>query len=214
VPGDTIDRLADLFLAGSESVVDAAGPISFLLSRDERFEDRLFELVCLGWLLGALRGWCSMGSVHPENLRKRGAIFVGERGGLTARLYYQAGHVGQAARYKWRHSNKPLRAIPDFSLELQGGGGQVDILLDAKNRVVSSDSEVIYKLLGYRENIGAEPYRAVGIAPAFDNTPGVRVARYDDRIAAIVRLPLGTGQKLLNRALPMWLRGLEDAPAS
>src|SRR5512139_3824702 len=71
--GDTIDRLADLFLAGSESVVDSAGPISFLLSRDERFEDRLFELVCLGWLLDALRRWCSMGSVHPENLRGRGA---------------------------------------------------------------------------------------------------------------------------------------------
>lgn len=203
-PGSAIDRLSNLMLDGSQAVTEAAGPIAFLVSRDRRFEDRLFELVCLGWLIGALKAWDPAGKVHPETLRASGPIFSGEKNGLRINLHYQAGYVGKTARYRWRRSGKQLRAVPDFSLQVEAAGVTHAILLDAKNRVLSSNSEIVYKLLGYRENLGFSPYFALGIAPAHNGRRSFDGVQHADRDAAILRLPLATGGDLLKRAFALW----------
>ena len=203
--GSPMDRLSDLMLDGSEAVTEAAGPIAFLVSRDRRFEDRLFELICLGWLLGALKAWDPAGKVYPESLRASGPIFSGEKNGLRTNLHYQASYVGKSARYSWRKSGKQLRAIPDFSLELETTGAKLTLLLDAKNRVLSSNSEIVYKLLGYQENLGLDPYFALGIAPAHSGRQSFDGVRHSHREAAVLRLPLATGSELLKRALALWM---------
>lgn len=196
-------------LDGSKAVTEAAGPISFLVSQDVRFEDRLFELICLGWLIGALKNWDPTGTIHPRNLRASGAIFTGGKQDFRVRLFYQAGHISQAARYHRRKSKKPLRAIPDFVLEITWPGRSISLLLDAKNRVLSSNSEIIYKMLGYRENLGLSPYFGLGIAPAPDQRRYFDGVRYSKRLAAVIRLPLDGGAQFIKRALPLWLTRLE-----
>lgn len=217
-PGGPIDKLSDLMLDASEAVSEAAGLISFLVSQDRRFEDRLYELICLGWLLGALRQWAPDGAVYPRNLRKNGPLFTGSSAGTRISLHYQASHVGQSARYRWRGSGKQLRAIPDFAIEIENASGSHTVLLDAKNRAVSTNSEIIYKLLGYRENLGLEPYLAVGIAPAGGKRHALDGVEHYDRHAAVLRLPLAKGAAFLRRALPVWLSrfggGLSSSPAA
>jgi hypothetical protein len=138
-------------------------------------------------------------------LRRSGPIFTGEKNGLRISLHYQAGYVGKSARYHWRKSGKQLRAIPDFTLELETSEGSLTVLLDAKNRVLNSNSEIVYKLLGYRENLGLSPYFALGIAPAHSGNRSLDGVQHADRRAAILRLPFATGANVLKRAFPMWL---------
>lgn len=213
-PGSAVDRLSDLMLDSSEAVTEAAGPIAFLVSRDRRFEDRLFELVCLGWLLGALRAWDPGGKVYPESLRASGPIFSGEKNGIRTSLHYQAGYVGKSARYCWRRSGKQLRAIPDFSLELETAGAKLTLLLDAKNRVLTSNSEIVYKLLGYQENLGLTPYFALGIAPAHSGRRSFDGVRHTNREAAVLRLPLATGSEVMKRAFARWIVRFDAAMSS
>jgi hypothetical protein len=203
-----IDRLADLMLSGPEAVSEAAGPIAFLLSRDQRFEDRLFELICLGWLIGALRSWDPSGILRPQNLQKQGPIFTGSKNGSSVKLYYQAGYFSAVSRYVWQKTGKKLRAIPDFSIELETSKFRRSIVLDAKNRSANSNSEIIYKLLGYRENLGIVPYFALGIAPVYGDTASLDSVSFGDRHAGVIRVPLGTGGPIFKRAVPLWLNRL------
>ncbi|WP_411340278.1 hypothetical protein V6U71_21320 [Sphingopyxis sp. J-6] len=205
-PGGPLDRLARLVLDGANSVSDAAGLIAFLVSQDRRFEDRMFELVSLGWLLGALSSWDPSGRIFPHNLRSSGPIFIGSRGGLKASLHYQAGYLSASARYSWRRSGRNLRAIPDFSLELQEGDHTTVVILDAKNRSESSNSEIAYKMLGYRENLGSRRFLAVAIAPTFGTKRSLDGVHFGERSSLIMRLPLETGRAELRRFA---LRSLE-----
>lgn len=203
--GGPIDRLSDLVLSGAEAVTDSAGLIAFLVSQDRRFEDRLYELICLGWMLRALKDWDPSGMVRPKNLRSSGAIFTGKRNDVKVELHYQAGYMSESARYRWKNG-KQLRAIPDFSLEIQSPFGRSTIILDAKNRGVSSDSEVVYKLIGYQENLGLTPYFALGIAPSDDQRVSSRGVMYRDRKISVLRVPLKRGADIVTRALRLWLR--------
>lgn len=208
--GAPLDRLTDAMLDGSKAVTEAAGPIFYLVSKDPRFEDRLFELICLGWLLGALKAWDPSGTIYPKYLRASGAIFTGGKQNLQVKLFYQAGHISQSARYFRRGTSKPLRAIPDFLLSLNRGGRSMSVLLDAKNRVLSSNSEILYKMLGYRENLGMSPYFGLGIAPAYDGNRNLDSVRYSQRLAAVLQLPLNGGADFVKRVLPLWLARFEQ----
>jgi hypothetical protein len=185
------------------SVTVDAGPIAFLLSDDERYADRVFELVCIGWLLSGLKRMDPAGSVNPEALRSSGeAIFSGTCEDVRVDLHYQAGYLSKNARYTWRNSGNPLRAIPDYSIELKGPGWSRCILLDAKNRVYSSHSEIIYKMLGYRENLAISPYLAIGLAPNYGARAGISAVDYDKRTAMVARIPLCGGKRLFQKLLP------------
>lgn len=203
--GGAIDRLCDLVLNKSAAVSASAGLIAFLVSQDRRFEDRLYELICLGWMLGALKDWDPAGSVRPQNIRKKGPIFVGQSDRVKIEFHYQAGYMTETARYCWQNG-KQLRAIPDFSIEIESPNGRASIILDAKNRAVSSDSEIVYKLIGYQENLGIRPYIAVGIAPTDHHRASSRRVTYQDRNITVLRLPLGRGAKLVKRGLRLWVK--------
>ena len=47
----------------------ASTPISMLVSRSPEFEDRVFELLCLAWMIAAIRSSCSHVVVKPSSLR-------------------------------------------------------------------------------------------------------------------------------------------------
>ncbi len=207
-PGSPIDRLADAMLDGSKAVNEAAGPIAFLVSKDPRFEDRLFELVCLGWLLGALKIWDPDGSIHTKNLRASGPIFSGSSSQFSIKLFYQAGYISKSARYFRPKNGKSLRAIPDFILECSDTKQTLSVLLDAKNRTLNSNSEILYKMLGYRENLGLSPYFGLGIAPEYSGNRSYDAIRYEDRFAGVLRLPLDGGGEIMKRALPLWIARL------
>lgn len=201
--GGTFDRLAGLVLGAPNGILPDSGPIAFLISEDERYADRLFELVCIGWLLSGLRKMDPGGRVDPEGICNASSpIFEGVRNGVRVRLHYQAGYFSKIARYEWRSTGKKLRAIPDYSLELYGGGWSRVILLDAKNRVFSSSSEIIYKLLGYQENLGISPFTAIGIAPEYGAFTALSGVEYLDRTVMVARIPLRKGKGIFERRLP------------
>ncbi len=197
------EQLADLVLGSPNSVLPDAGPIAFLVSEDDRFEDRVFELVCLGWLLAGLKKLDPAGHIEPRSLKSvGGAVFSGTRGDVNVRLHYQAGYFSKSARYHWQHRSAQLRAIPDYSLELEGPTWRRSLLLDAKNRRQSGASEVIYKMLGYQENLNIKPYLAVAIAPGFDASIESSSVKYSDKSAYMSRVPLLRGRRIFERMMP------------
>lgn len=201
--GGAFEQLADLVLISPNSVLPDLGPIAFPLSEDERYADRVFELICIGWLLSGLKELDPAGHVNPKALRKSNIpLYEGTRKGVRVRLFYQAGYLSKISRYKWRLSGKNLRAIPDYSLEFDRSGWSRTVLLDAKNRTFTSSSEIIYKLLGYQENLGISPYSAIAIAPAFLGRTLVDGVEYDSRKAIVVCAPLTKGKRLFRRLLP------------
>jgi hypothetical protein len=201
--GGALDQLAELVLNSANSVLPDTGPIAFLLSEDDRYVDRVFELVCIGWLLSGLKSMDPSGQVNPAALKGSNApLFEGTRGKVQIQLFYQAGYFSSDARYKWHYSGKNLRAIPDYSIELKGPGWSRTILLDAKNRTFSGASEIIYKLLGYRENLGIDPYLAIAIAPVYSGSAKIEAVQMDDRTAVVIRAPLENGKRFFRRALP------------
>lgn len=202
--GATFETLADLVLGDAHSVSADPGPIAFMLSEDERYADRIFELICIGWLLTGLKKLDPKGRVDPHALKGSSKpLFSGSWNGVGIRLHYQAGYFSQFARYRWLGSGAGLRAIPDYSLELEGPGWRRSVLLDAKNRVLSSPSEVIYKLLGYQENLGILPYLAIGIAPSYGTRCHLDGVRFGDRSAMIAKVPLSYGRRFFERMAPV-----------
>ncbi|MNS07213.1 hypothetical protein D3C72_386500 [compost metagenome] len=198
--GATFETLADLVLGDAQSVSADPGPIAFMLSEDERYADRIFELVCIGWLLLGLKKLDPKGRIDPHALKGSSKpLFSGSWKGVVIRLHYQAGYFSQSARYGWRRNGAGLRAIPDYSIELEGRGWRRSVLLDAKNRVLSGPSEVIYKLLGYQENLGISPYLAIGIAPSYGARCDLDGVRFGDRSAMIAKVPLSYGRRFFER---------------
>lgn len=204
VRGATFETLADLVLGDAHSVSADPGPIAFMLSEDARYADRIFELICVGWLLIGLKKLDPGGRVDPHALKGSSKpVFSGSWKGVAIRLHYQAGYLSQFARYHWRRSGVGLRAIPDYSLELEGPDWRRTVLLDAKNRVLSSPSEVIYKLLGYQENLGIAPYLAIGLAPSYGMRCELDGVHFGDRSAMIAKVPLSSGQRFFERMAPI-----------
>lgn len=198
--GSTIDRIADLLLSDAKAVEAAAGMISFMVSDDERYEDRLFELICLGWILGALQRTLDSYQVHERHFRTGKPLLTGTVAGVEVKVYYQAQHLPGHYSYRWKRTGKVLRSIPDFVIETTEKGKTKTLLVDAKNRARSSLSEIIYKMLGYKENLQIEPYWGLGIAPTFSSFGVESVARGANKVA-VAFVPLKTGQLVVQRAV-------------
>jgi hypothetical protein len=127
------------------------------LAYSEGFDDRLFEIFCLGCIREALR---AMGFVEriirPLHERHRAPVFEVEHpdSGLHLSLYFQRGEGilwTSVAPKEWGISGTPdIVLSPSSSLHPA-------IVLDAKNRfrgesLEGGASEEIYKMLGYFEN--------------------------------------------------------------
>lgn len=193
LPKATINQIAELALGKSPhaALVQAAGPLGFLASQDERFADKLFELLCLGWFY--LLAKASLEDVRVDT----GAMRTGTRPLISARLdnidfdiYYQR-RFGPSTLWTWEESGKKLEAIPDVILSISTLTSSRIVLIDAKNRSAASESEVAYKLLGYKDNLNFKPYFAIAVFPEFEHSKvSYRGLRKEEDQVLLVRIPL------------------------
>ena len=191
----------------------ASTPISMLVSNSPEFEDRVFELLCLAWMIAALRSLCSHVVVKPSALSgpKKEPVATGYFNGCRLTLFFQQS-AGVLPNPTWvdKRTNRPFRGIPDLVLKTTSDTRDTILLLDAKNRTISSESEVTYKLLGYKENLGAKPYQGVAIFPSLTRSLRLRgfyKASADDRIL-LAHVPLVRGREAVRRLLQQFLRAL------
>ena len=191
----------------------ASTPISMLVSRSPEFEDRVFELLCLPWMIAALRSYCSHVVVKPAALSgpKKEPVVTGYFQGNRLALFFQQS-AGVLPNPTWvdKSTHRAFRAIPDLVLKITDDTTDTILLLDAKNRTLSSESEVTYKLMGYKENLGIVPYQGVGIFPSFSGE--LRLRRFyktaaDDGIL-LAHVPLVRGRETVRRLFREFLRAL------
>lgn len=223
IPAEPLRSLLELAVPqnAAEGFNVGAGALAFLASRDLKFEDRLFELLCLGWLhfgISTHRGTEQI-EVFPDRLKRAdGEPLIRASGkGWTASAYYQSGKPVPTRHWSYqriRPRTRPqasigqsLRAIFDFVLEISDGSQKRAIILDAKNRL-RDQSEVTYKLLGYKENVhnGAGPFYAAAFFPGFDRKLAITELARDDSRVYLIRVPLSSGRRailhLLRKVLP------------
>ena len=180
----------------------AATPLSMLITQDPQFEDRVFELLCVAWMIGVLRSNCRDVVVKPMALRgnKKGPLATGWfRGREVSVFFQQSANVLPVPTWIDKRKGKPIRGTPDIVCRVADGNKKETIILDAKNRTRASESEVSYKLMGYKENLGVTPYRAVGIFPSTSGT--VRLRRYvkEGHEILLVHVPLACGGRTVQR---------------
>jgi hypothetical protein len=204
-PGSFYEKTASLFSERPDNLtafVQAATPISMMLTQSPEFEDRVFELLCVAWVILALRAICLDVQVHPIALRgpRKGPIAVGKLGDREVALFYQqSAGLLPAPTWIYRHSQQALRAIPDLVLRLTEGHSEQFVIVDAKNRTYASESEVAYKLMGYRENLELRPFHAIGLYPGFSGKLRVRrLEKAEDRIC-LIHIPLAEGSVTVRR---------------
>ena len=191
----------------------ASTPISMLVSRSPKFEDRVFELLCLAWMIAAIKSSCSHVVVKPSSLRgpKKEPVATGYFQGNRLTLYFQQS-AGVLPDPTWvdKRTRRPFRAIPDLVLKITDDTTDTILLLDAKNRALSSESEVTYKLMGYKENLGIMPYQGVALFPGFSGELRLRgfyKTAADDRIL-LAHVPLVRGRETVRRLFRQFLRAL------
>lgn len=204
-PGTFYQQVARLFSERADNVCafeKAASSISLLLTQSPEFEDRVFELLCLAWMVSALRSYCSNVVVNPIALRglKREPIATGWFGGKQCSLFYQHS-AGLLPIPTWvdRHTHKPFRALPDIVLKISDAGTESFVILDAKNRTLASESDVAYKLMGYKENLGITNFQAVGMYPSFSNSLRLRRLEKNGQQILLIHVPLSNGRQTIRR---------------
>lgn len=186
----------------------AATPISLLLTQAPEFEDRVFELLCLAWVIRALQASCTSVVVNPIALRgtKKGPIAEGMLGQKKVSLFYQqSAGLLPIPTWIYRHSLQPVRAIPDLVLRLDDQATEQFIILDAKNRTFASEGEVAYKLMGYKDNLELIPFFAIGLYPGFSRK--LRVRRIDKGVNRIflIHVPISQGSRTVRRLAKRFL---------
>jgi hypothetical protein len=195
----------------------AATPISLLLTQAPEFEDRVFELLCLGWLISTLRAQCANVVVNPMALRsaKRGPIATGEFGDRRFSLFYQqSAELLPVPRWVDRRTSVPLRALPDLVLKIEDGSASSLVILDAKNRTLASESDVAYKLMGYKENLGIDHFQAVGMYPSFSGKLRLRRLQKGGEQILLVHVPLSDGSRTVRRIARQFLRNPQQPLAA
>ena len=217
-PGTFYQRTALLFSERSNNLSafeKAATPISLLVTQAPEFEARVFELLCLSWMISALRSFCSHVVINPTALRrpKQGPVATGCFCGTELSLFYQqSAGLLPVPTWVYRHTQQPIRAIPDVVLKISDGVTERFVLLDAKNRTVASESEVAYKLMGYKENLGMRPFQAVGLYPSFSSKLRLRRLKKDVDQILLAHVPLANGRRTVGRIARRFLGGLETGP--
>ena len=190
----------------------AATPISLLVTQAPEFEARVFELLCLSWVISALRLFCSDVVVNPIALRgpKKGAVATGWFRGTKLSLFYQqSAGLLPVPTWVYRHTQQPIRALPDIVLKISDGATERFVILDAKNRTLASESEVAYKLMGYKENLGMRAFQAVGVYPSLSNRLRLRRLEKDVDQILLAHVPLANGRRMVGRIARQFLRALE-----
>ena len=200
-------RLFDGRRLSPEAFATAGADFALLVTQEPEFEDKLFEILCLGWAVQALGHICSEAAVDLTALKGRHdrAVFKGRySSGWSIEVFFQrSADALPKGRWTERDNGRSLRGIPDLLLHLQNGADQKVrlIIVDAKNRSIASESEVAYKLLGYKENFGLEEYLAIGLYPRFDRRHRIRVLSKGDEHITLLHVPLQSGLRTVRAAL-------------
>lgn len=187
------------------SLEESQDALAFLASNDPRFEDKIFELIVLAWILNGLRELADVLDLDLGLLKRAGGrpIARATLGNQRLEVFFQAAAaVLPEGHWKYRNTQQPLRAIPDIVIRYTRDPVTSRLfIVDAKNRTSASESEVTYKLLGYRENLRLSPYFAVGVYPA-DKAIG-RIRRVEEGASqvAVVHIPLVGGARVVRRIL-------------
>lgn len=206
-------RVAELFdlapVHAIEGLKSSAGPLAVYASQDAAFANRLFELLVGAWVIQALLLIDPLGSVDPRRLRAaRGepVVRVQVQQGVAA-LFFQTTPAWMVP--KWRYVDGGLlRAIPDLTLHVKGPQGAVDLLVDAKNRGAASGSEVLYKMLGYKENLRpGHDYRAVAVLPGAPGEQATRTIKLDGDRVDLLTVGLDSGAD----GLYHWVKAVVDS---
>ena len=210
-PGTFYQQVAMLFSERPDNLgafEKAATPIALLLTQSPEFEDRVFELLCLSWVISALRSYCSDVVINPVALQgpKKGPIATGWFGEKQFSLFYQqSAGLLPIPTWVYRHTDKPLHALPDIVLKVSDGITDRFVILDAKNRTLASESDVAYKLMGYKENLGIKTFQAVGMYPSFSNSLRRRWLEKGAEKILLVHVPLSNGRQTIRRIARQFL---------
>ena len=210
-PGTFYQDAVSLFAERPDNLAafeKAATPISLLLTQSPEFEDRVFELLCLAWMISTLRAYCSNVVVNPIALRgsRKGPIAIGEFGNKRVSLFdQQSADLLPVPLWVDRRTSAPLRALPDLVLKIVEGTSTKLVILDAKNRTLASESDVAYKLMGYKENLGIRDFQAVGIYPSFSDKLRLRRLEKGAEQILLIHVPLSRGRNTLRRITKQFL---------
>jgi hypothetical protein len=215
MPDGPIHQVAQLFAdafgsaAGFEQVIGES--LRMLVSQHPAFEDKVFELLCVGWLVTALSRHADNVEVNVKGLRgtNKRPLLVASYEGRTIELYFQTSmNVLPKGRWIYRKTRAALRGTPDIVLRVTNGGVGKVIILDAKNRSDSTESEVTYKLLGYKENWGLSPFYGVGIYPSLGNR--LEIKRLDSGADSLflVHVPLLRARRVIDKVTKRLLASL------
>ena len=213
IPTDPLSGLVALLDAdtGSPAAFECAASVLALpLTENPDFEDRLFELLCLAWIIDAVRVRLSEVSIWPSNLKSADGRPVLEgrtASGKRLRVYYQTGLALPPPRWTYFPSERKLIGIIDILIELGEGENRSFVLVDAKNRR-QSEGEVFYKMLGYQENFQIPVYNSIAIFPSEDGRTRIKVLCRDDHRIWMARLPLESGRQLVTTIVNAMLKTL------
>jgi hypothetical protein len=206
IPTEPLSEILALFATdpGSPSAFEYSASILALpLTEDPQFEDRLFELLCLAWILDSASANLSQVKVWPTHLKGADGKPVMEgrtSSGKRFRVYYQTGVALPEPRWSYEPSGRKLTGIIDILIEVGEGGNRRLILVDAKNRR-QSEGEVFYKMLGYQQNFQLPIYNAIAIFPAEAEGIRTKVLYEGDHRVWMARLPLDSGRQVVRTAL-------------
>lgn len=179
----------------------SAEALAFAATNNPRFGDRLFELLCLAWIIDGVQTACDESVLVPGALRQGSVAPILRATHHTTQLqvFFQTGRPLGPKRWRDRITMKPLAAIPDIVVKARRGDQQWFFIIDAKNRPKGSDSSVVYKLLGYRENTSVQPFLAVAIFPTADSNLTHRTLIHRPNRVTLLRLPLRSGRRIVQR---------------
>ena len=216
--GSLYEKTALLFSrrSGNANAFEKAATwISLLISLAPEFEDRVFELLCLSWIISALQSYCSEVVIRPDSLRGRrdGPVATGRFGNYEVSVFYQQS-AGVLPGSLWldRHTQRPFRALPDIVLKISDGPADRFVILDSKNRSIASESEVAYKLMGYRENLGIEPFQAIAMYPSFSDELRLRrlVKKASTDQILLIHIPISNGRQIVGKIARKFLSALHS----
>lgn len=208
--------IARLGVEGRSRVID--GLLAF--PAGEPFWNKVFEVWCLREVARALArvGCTPIDGPRPLHERGRGPIYRFRSGGDLVDLWFQRQEPMGAARWRYE-GGRALRGWPDIVV---ASTGRVPFVVDAKRRPGSeqSQSEEIYKVLGYAENFaegfGGRAFRSALLFPG--QVEPRALEREDDRARVAVLFFPDVGREQSEAALDAevraWLRSREEVGAS
>ncbi|HEX8377466.1 MAG TPA: hypothetical protein VF602_06570 [Pedobacter sp.] len=157
--------------------------------------------MCLSWLINALSKCADTIEINPSAIKgdTKTPLLIIFRKDTKIELYFQTAAI-VLGKGLWidKITNRSLRGIPDIILRFTNSKESRLVIFDAKNRSKSSESEVAYKLIGYKDNFNINPFIGIGLYPSFDNFTYRHLQNKNNQIY-LLHLPLLRAKKILQK---------------